>query len=228
MNQQFILPQNLFYNGKKDHRIDLVVSNAQYKKWDFKNQINKESIGVYVIFDRLSGEDYETPNNPELLSREERNCIYVGEGKILNRLKVHSKTLIGKYAGEIIYYEIPDIFDRKLMERLLIKHYLPIFNKENQYEFAVKKEYMKHRDNMVSELIEEINDMRIEVDLEPVGEEMLSELFHSQDLSYNEIKGMLLDLSSGLNEEAKYEYENLLNRNEKRNLNDTFYSLERR
>ncbi len=182
------------------------ISNPDHKKFAHRNEIGKNLSGVYVIFDKLSGHDYETPNSNNL-SKEERRCIYVGEGNILNRLNVHNKTLIGKYAGEVIYYEISDILDRKLFERLLIKHYTPVFNKENQYEFALKKEYMDNRDLLAKELIERINHMREEVDMEPIGEEVLASLFNDEDLHYDEIKGMFSDMIRGLNKEAKYTYE---------------------
>lgn len=212
MKESFVLPKNIFYKGQDNHKITIDISDPNHIKFDLRNGIKKNISGVYVIFDKLRGVNYETPN-PNDLSKEERRCIYVGEGKILNRLNVHGKTLIGKYAGEVVYYEIPDILDRKLFERLLIKHYIPVFNKENQYEFALKKEYMDNRDFMAKELIGIINEMRDEVGMEPMGEEVLASLFNNEDLSYNEIKGMFSDMIRGLNKEVKYTYQEILNRN---------------
>ncbi|MCY8921970.1 hypothetical protein [Bacillus atrophaeus] len=61
-----------------------------------------------------------------------------------HRLNRHNYTLKGKYAGEVVYYEVNGTANRKLFKRLSIKHIVPIFNKEEQYAHKIKQEYMNN------------------------------------------------------------------------------------
>ncbi|HDR8522605.1 hypothetical protein [Bacillus toyonensis] len=87
-----------------------------------KSHPPKDKKGVYLIF--FPGiTDY---------SNGEKGCIYVGEGNIRKRLYRHDYE--GRFAKDVnykvIYYIIDEQKDRKAVERILIKYYDPIFNKE--------------------------------------------------------------------------------------------------
>ncbi|MGO4185881.1 GIY-YIG nuclease family protein [Paenibacillus sp. TAF43_2] len=93
-------------------------------KCDFLDKPNHPSRnGVYVIF---------SPDR-RTFDKTGTRCIYVGEGNIKNRLSDHRRK---KRFGDqeinfiVIYYEIDDQIDRKAVERMLIKYYEPMFNKE--------------------------------------------------------------------------------------------------
>lgn len=84
--------------------------------------------GVYVIFSPAVS-DY---SNKGTDGRGEKTCIYVGEGNIKDRLYKHKnqKRFAPKIDYEVVYYIIEEQKDRKAVERILIKHYDPTFNKE--------------------------------------------------------------------------------------------------
>lgn len=92
------------------------------------NENHPSGKGVYVIFSP-SVSDY---SNKGLDDDREKTCIYVGEGNIKDRLYNHKYQ--NRFAHginyEVIYYIIEEQKDRKAVERILIKHYDPTFNKE--------------------------------------------------------------------------------------------------
>lgn len=90
--------------------------------------------GVYVIFSP-SVSDY---SNKGIDINGEKTCIYVGEGNIKDRLYKHKyqKRFAQGINYEVIYYIIEEQKDRKAVERILIKHYDPTFNKEGTSKIA--------------------------------------------------------------------------------------------
>lgn len=155
------ISHDIFYKSSSLQNIDLNIPKPTHIKWNYREKIDEELVGVYVVFDMYDDEEDEdvewcTPN-PCDLSGKSRKCLYVGEGKIKTRLNVN-KDYYGYYAGEVIYYEIPVIEDRLLFEKILIKHYQPIFNKQNySYPSSVVSNYGASLDKIRNHLINEIN-----------------------------------------------------------------------
>lgn len=122
------LTGDLFYGGGVDYPYTINV-NPKYTRWDDRKSIPTNTNGVYVVFDFYSG-DYHTPNSKERFSKN-KSCVYVGEGNIRTRLNTHDNTArLGKFAFDVVYYEVSDQIERKLLERVLIRHYKPLLNKE--------------------------------------------------------------------------------------------------
>jgi len=90
--------------------------------------------GVYVIFSPTVS-DY---SNKGTDGNGGKACIYVGEGNIKDRLYRHKyeKRFAKGIDYEVIYYIIEEQKDRKAVERILIKHYDPTFNKEGTSKVA--------------------------------------------------------------------------------------------
>ncbi|MEI4830677.1 hypothetical protein WAX78_14580 [Bacillus sp. FJAT-53711] len=160
------LPKELIYKGYSNQSITLNIPKPQHVKWSLvEKTIPSEMLGIYVVFDKVAEDedDWFTPNPLNNLHERNRRCLYVGEGQIRNRL-TNKKNKYRPYAGEVIYYEVPNIEDRKLFERLLIKHFRPIFNKDG---FALPhqalKKYWRDRDKLeksvVSNIAETLKDM---------------------------------------------------------------------
>ncbi|EAR68590.1 hypothetical protein B14911_03369 [Bacillus sp. NRRL B-14911] len=106
------------------------IESSQHTNWHKRNErIKQKTLGVYVIFDAYSG-NYHQPCSSEMFNKQ-RSCLYIGEGDIRTRLNSHNNTgRFGKLAREIVYYRVEDQLERKLLERILIYHYKPLFNKE--------------------------------------------------------------------------------------------------
>ncbi|MGH1216676.1 hypothetical protein ACQVWG_26605 [Bacillus cereus] len=203
--------KNLFLKDKNDHTVILNISEPSHVYWKSRKDIGYNVTGVYVIFDEKGGEQYDLPNDKKLKSAT-RNCLYIGEGQILRRLNIHNNhTTFGNLAGEVMYYNVPDIADRKLLERMLIKHYVPIFNKEGQYPYILKKAYKEDITNYKLELINLINDMQIENNLPPSGEAMIDDLFNNEYFTLSEIDTMLYGIIQNLNKDNNQYYQDKRN-----------------
>ncbi|QDQ03755.1 GIY-YIG nuclease family protein [Bacillus sp. BD59S] len=79
--------------------------------------------GVYVIF-KADITDFSQVGN---------GCLYVGQGNLKERLSSHKNSQrFGKKEDGfiVVFYQIENDIDRKLVERILIKHHKPAYNKE--------------------------------------------------------------------------------------------------
>ncbi|PEA37017.1 hypothetical protein CON45_21495 [Priestia megaterium] len=111
--------------------------------------------GVYVIFSPAVS-DY---SNKGTDGNGGKACIYVGEGNIKDRLYRHKyeKRFVQGIDYEVIYYIIEEQKDRKAVERILIKHYDPTFNKEGTSkvtQVGAHLNFAKNFNNAASELKE--------------------------------------------------------------------------
>lgn len=91
-----------------------------------KRKTHPSEKGVYVIFEANVKDHGQVGNG----------CVYVGQGKLKDRLSSH---VYNKRFGDektdgfiVVFYQIEDDLDRKLVERILIKHHDPTFNKEGK------------------------------------------------------------------------------------------------
>jgi hypothetical protein len=186
------LSKSLFLNGSKDHTVYVNISDPKLEKWQLRDNINKKIKGVYIIFDKMAGTDWETPN-PADLKGLERRCIYVGQGKIHKRLSKHSlyNGNIKIFAGEVVYYDIPSKIDRKMLEQLFIKHYLPILNKEDQYEFPLILSYTDSRRSREEYIINTIDVIKDGYNVLLTGKQIMDHFFTKGDMSLNQIEDFL-------------------------------------
>ncbi|MCX9102998.1 hypothetical protein OKT77_26045 [Bacillus anthracis] len=160
-------------------------------------------MGVYVVFDMFDGKDWCTPNDPDLLGKS-RKCLYVGEGQIKTRLTVN-KNRYGLHAGEIIYYEIPTIEDRLLFEKILIKHYQPISNKENYfYHPDVTRKYTDSLKKFKNHIINEISGIAEYKEIDLDAESFCYYLYDDLDWSLGYIDTInTLELKGDITTEVK-------------------------
>ncbi|MFK4431393.1 hypothetical protein COM08_15475 [Bacillus wiedmannii] len=113
----------VFENQSLKENITIEVNEPQTCFFlERKSHPPEDKKGVYLIF------------SPGIIdySNREKGCIYVGEGKIRKRLYRHNyeERFAKDVNYKIIYYLIDEQKDRKAVERILIKYYDPIFNKE--------------------------------------------------------------------------------------------------
>ncbi|PHD96620.1 hypothetical protein [Bacillus toyonensis] len=188
------IPDKMFYKGSISRKIDLNIPEPTHIKWNRREEIDNKLEGVYVVFDMYDGDNWCTPNPPDL-SGESRKCLYVGEGQIKERLNAN-KDRYGCYAGEVIYYEIPTIEDRLLFEKILIKHYQPICNKENYYyDPDITGNYFNPFIKLRKEIIAEISGKAETEELSLDAESFFSHLYDELNWSLDYINNIInLDL----------------------------------
>jgi len=183
----------MFFNGKFNY--DLVMKIGIMNKIPISkiNDIHATMEGIYIIFDSFGNvnSDWETPN---LMIPNERKCLYVGEGKIKARLKYRLKRITGEHGKYIIYFEVLDKLDRKLIERALIKHFKPMDNKEEVWAFSDKKKYWDYKKNLISNI--ELNFDACRHSDKELGQyasatEYISFLMEEEGYSLNEISDRL-------------------------------------
>ncbi len=174
------LPEELIYDGVSNQNIILNIPKPKHVKWkSVKEVIPEELLGVYIVFDKVAADedDWFTPNPLNELHSLNRRCLYVGEGIIRNRL-TNKNAAYRSYAGEIIYYEIQNIADRKLFERLLIKHFRPIFNKDGfTLSIQLKNQYFEKRKELEKSVVNNITETLKDMDKPAKGRVLFDHIY---------------------------------------------------
>lgn len=194
LEPNFLIELNDFvYPTKESSNAKFTISNVKepvkIRFLDREKHLSKK--GVYVIFSP-DVTDFDTIG---------KGCIYVGQGNLRDRLYSHKYyERFGKEEDEfiVIFYEIEDEVDRKAVERILIKHYDPSYNKEGESKIErVRKDsdFSKRLRKVIYE-IEEIygekscNGKRYSevIDFTTVVVDLLQDGFDLEDIEFELIK----------------------------------------
>ncbi|MGX5475900.1 hypothetical protein [Bacillus toyonensis] len=199
MKLEIDLPTELIYEGYSNQSIILNIPKPQHVKWSLvKQTIPSKMLGIYVIFDKVAEDedDWFTPNPLKNLHDRNRRCLYVGEGEIRTRL-TQKKMGYRPYAGEVIYYEVPNIEDRKLFERLLIKHFRPIFNKDGfDLTHKIKDKYWKDRDELEKSVVNNIAETLKSIEKPTEGKVLLDYIYTKYNWPLNYINEVINQASA--------------------------------
>lgn len=188
------LIKDMFFEGKNDYDLAMNIGNMKKISINEVDGIDRLMMGIYIIFDSFGDDnsDWETPNS--MISNGIRNCLYVGEGKIKARLKYRLKQITGEHGKYIIYFEVADRLDRKLIERALIKHFKPMDNKEELWEFSDKKKYWDYKKKLINDIdlnFESCKYSDIEMMKYDSATEYISVLMEEEGYTLNEISDLL-------------------------------------
>lgn len=125
MSSEFeIILNKYIFNNKSFIGKEKLTSNSPIKFRFLDKKNHPTTNGVYLIFSPDATDFYNNSGT----------CIYVGEGHVKRRLYSHwYHNRFGSKGSDfvVIFYEVKNQIDRKLLERIFIKHYGPIYNKEN-------------------------------------------------------------------------------------------------